>query len=150
MHRMMVIPRIPRREVQNLAARTRLICAVALAGRLDGPCCRVRDFHHPVDRGGERIAAVPPGRQHELPVAVEVDEGDSLALLARTFLHVTDLFSSVLPVQLDRPPRPVSVHQRAPSVSYYALLFTLAGGYGRLLLPLAFACFGSKEMPSIK
>ena len=80
----------------------------------------------------------------------ETFERDSLALLARTFLHVTDLFSSVLPVQLDRPPRPVSVHQRAPSVSYYALLFTLADGYGRLLLPLAFACFGSKEMPSIK
>lgn len=74
MHRMMVIPRVPRREVQNLAPRARLVRAIPRTGGLDRPRRRVGNLHHPPDRLRERIATVPPGRQHELPVAVEVDE----------------------------------------------------------------------------
>jgi hypothetical protein len=70
---------------------------------------------------------------------------DSVAFLARAFLKCTNMFSSVLPVELDRPGRKMIAVLPRP---YYALTLTLADG-SAILLPLAFDCLGSERQPNI-
>ena len=70
---------------------------------------------------------------------------DSVAFLARAFLKCTNMLSSVLPVELDRPGRDRTATLPRP---YYALILTLADG-SATLLPLAFDCFGSQRLPNL-
>jgi hypothetical protein len=79
----------------------------------------------------------------------KTSDRDSVAFLARAFLKCTNTFSSVLPVELDRPGRDtMRNHNSALPRPYYALALTLADG-SATLLPLAFECFGSQRQPNI-
>lgn len=70
----MVIPRIARREVQNLTPRSGEVLAAPLARSLDGSRRPVRNFDHARQRCGQRVAGETPGGQDQLAVRVEVDE----------------------------------------------------------------------------
>lgn len=71
---------------------------------------------------------------------------DSVVFLARAFLKCTSVFSSVLPVQIDRPGRDTMKQSQSTPPLYFVLAMTLADGSIKLL-PLAFDCFGSQSQP---
>lgn len=71
---MVVIPRISRREIQNLTPWPGEVRAIPSAGRFDGCCCSSSGFEHPIDRFREGITRKTPRRENQLAVRMEVDE----------------------------------------------------------------------------
>ena len=74
-HSMVMIPRIARREVQNLATRPGQVLAAACAGTLNCSSRAGGSLEHAADGFGERGAGEAPGGKDQLAVGVEVDEG---------------------------------------------------------------------------
>jgi hypothetical protein len=74
-HSMVVIARIARGEVQDLAPRAGEVFARARAGAFDRERGAGGGGEHAVDGGGERRAGEAPGGEDQLAVGVEVDEG---------------------------------------------------------------------------
>lgn len=72
---MVVIPRIARREVQNLTPRSRNVLTPPLARSLNSSSRPSRCLKHAVNRLRQRVAGETPRREDQLRVRVEVDEG---------------------------------------------------------------------------
>lgn len=82
---MMVVPRIARREVQDLAPGTGEVLAAPLARGLDRRCCPCGRFEHAVDCLGQRIAGETPRSEDQLAVGVEINEAADASGLGSEF-----------------------------------------------------------------
>lgn len=80
---MVVIPRIARREVQNLTPRTGEVRAVSLTRSFDRRRRARRRFEHAIDALGQGIAGETPRREDQLAVRMEIDKTADAMRFAR-------------------------------------------------------------------